>query len=87
MENLVRKLDYKPIAGNIFTSTFSFLGSVFLVLFFFVFVVTGHNNIYKAIKKRFVHRKSELGSEKLNTILADSENNETMGEMLNTGNF
>jgi predicted PurR-regulated permease PerM len=82
MENLVSHIDYKPIAGNIFTSTFSLLGSVFFILFFFVFVVTGHNNIYEAIKKRFVHRKSELGPEKLNSISADSENKETMGEKL-----
>jgi AI-2 transport protein TqsA len=82
LKNLVSNIDYKPIAGNIFSSTFSLLGSVFFVLFFFVFVVTGHNNIYEAIKKRFVHRKSELGPEKLNIVLADSKNNETMGELL-----
>jgi AI-2 transport protein TqsA len=82
IENIISNIDYKPIAGNIFTSTFSLLGSVFFVLFFFVFVVTGHNNIYEAIKKRFVHRKQEQDPEKLKTILSDSENNETMGEML-----
>ena len=82
LKNVYRNIDYKLLAGNVFTSTFSLLGNVFFVLFFFVFVVTGHNNIYEAIKKRFVHRKSELGPEKLKTILADSENNETMGEML-----
>ena len=82
MENLVSTIDYKPIAGNIFNSTFSLLGSVFFILFFFVFIVTGHINVYEAIKKRFVHRKSELGHEKLNAILAESENKETIDEKL-----
>ncbi len=68
------------VAGNIFTSTFSLLGSVFFVLFFFVFVVTGHNNIYEAIKKRYVHRKSEHDLEKLKTNSYVSESNETETE-------
>jgi AI-2 transport protein TqsA len=82
MENLVRNIDYKPIAGNIFTSTFSLLGSVFFVLFFFVFVVTGHNNIYEAIKKRFVHRKPEHDHDRSKTTLSASGNNETEAERL-----
>jgi AI-2 transport protein TqsA len=82
LKNSFKNIDYKLLAGNIFTSTFSLLGNVFFVLFFFVFVLTGHNNIYEAIKKRFVHRKSELEPEKLKTILSDSKNNETVGEML-----
>ena len=82
LKNSFKNIDYKLLAGNIFTSTFSLLGNVFFVLFFFVFVLTGHNNIYEAIKKRFVHRKSELEPEKLKTVLSDSKNNETVGEML-----
>ena len=82
LKNSFKNIDYKLLAGNIFTSTFSLLGNVFFVLFFFVFVLTGHNNIYEAIKKRFVHRKSELEPDKLKTILSDSKNNETVGEML-----
>jgi AI-2 transport protein TqsA len=76
-KNVFRNIDYKLLAGNIFTSTFSLLGNVFFVLFFFVFVVTGHNNIYKAIKKRFVHKKPENEHAKSNSILSDFENNES----------
>jgi AI-2 transport protein TqsA len=82
LKNSIQHIDYKPIAGNIFTSTFSLLGNVLFVLFFFVFVVTGHNNIYEAIKKRYVHRKHDQTPDKLKAILVDSINNETMGEML-----
>jgi len=82
IKNLYRNIDYKLLAGNIFTSTFSLLGNVFFVLFFFVFVVTGHNNIYEAIKKRFVHRNPEHEYEKLKTISPAFENNETEAEKL-----
>jgi predicted PurR-regulated permease PerM len=82
IKNLYRNIDYKLLAGNIFTSTFSLLGNVFFVLFFFVFVVTGHNNIYEAIKKRFVHRNPEHEYEKLKTISTAFENNETEAEKL-----
>src|ERR1039457_4494539 len=82
MESLVRNIDYKPIAGNIFTSTFSLLGSVFFVLFFFVFVVTGHNNIYEAIKKRFVHRKPEHDLDRSKSNLYASGNQESESEKL-----
>lgn len=50
------KLDYSLLAGSIFTSTFSLLGSTFFVLFFFIFVVTGHENIYDVIKRRYLKR-------------------------------
>jgi predicted PurR-regulated permease PerM len=82
LKNVFRNIDYKLLAGNIFTSTFSLLGNVIFVLFFFVFVVTGHNNIYEAIKKRFVHRKPEQDLDKLKTILLHSEDSETENEKL-----
>jgi AI-2 transport protein TqsA len=82
IKNVYRNIDYKLLAGNIFTSTFSLLGNVFFVLFFFVFVVTGHNNIYEAIKKRFVHRKSDHELEKIKAIPPTFENNESETEKL-----
>jgi AI-2 transport protein TqsA len=82
IKNVYSNIDYKLLAGNIFTSTFSLLGSVFFVLFFFVFVVTGHNNIYEAIKKRYVHRKSEHVPEKLKMNSYVSGSNETETEKL-----
>jgi predicted PurR-regulated permease PerM len=82
VQNSIKNIDYKLLAGNIFNSTFSLLGNVLFILFFFVFVLTGHNNIYEAIKKRYVHRKTEHEPEKLNTIVVNSLNNETLGEQL-----
>ena len=57
IQKLLTTIDYSLLAGNIFSSTFSMLGSVLFILFFFVFVVTGHNSTYESIKKRYVYQK------------------------------
>ncbi|HEX2867252.1 MAG TPA: AI-2E family transporter [Ignavibacteriales bacterium] len=51
---MLATIDYGPLAGNLFSSTFSFLGSFLFVLFFFIFIMTGHRNIYGAIKRRYL---------------------------------
>ncbi|MGE5363593.1 MAG: AI-2E family transporter [Bacteroidota bacterium] len=58
---ILNKVDYQLLAGNLFTSTFSLMGYLFFVLFFFIFVVTGHEKIYEAIKKRYksIHAPDE----------------------------
>lgn len=53
-----QKLDIGIIAGSVFTSTFSLIGTTFFVIFFFIFVVTGHHNIYESIKRRYVEYKA-----------------------------
>ena len=58
IQKIIAKLDYKALAGGIFTSAFSVGGSIFLVIFFFVFIVTGHHAIYVAFKRRY--QKSAL---------------------------
>ncbi|MHB1687019.1 MAG: AI-2E family transporter [Ignavibacteriaceae bacterium] len=57
IQRILAKIDYKLLAGGIFSSTFTVLGNILFVLFFFIFVVTGHNATYEAIKKRFVFKK------------------------------
>jgi predicted PurR-regulated permease PerM len=59
VKKYVSNLDLKLIAGNVFSSTFSLMGNVLFVLLFFVFVITGHQNVYEAIRKRYLHRKPE----------------------------
>ena len=59
IQRIVSKIDYKLLAGGIFSSTFSVLGNILFVLFFFIFVVIGHNTTYEAIKNRFVFKKVE----------------------------
>ncbi len=56
-DQLLARLDIENIAGGIFSSTFSLLGTVLFVLFFFVFVLSGNETIYKAIEHRYVFKK------------------------------
>ncbi len=53
IQNAIGNIDYKSYAGGIFSSTFSLLGSVLFIVFFFVFVLSGHETIYQALKRRF----------------------------------
>ncbi len=56
-DQLLTRLDLENLAGGVFSSTFSLLGSVLFVLFFFVFVLSGNKTIYKAIEHRYVFKK------------------------------
>lgn len=67
IQKILSNIDYKLLAGGIFTSTFSVVGNVLIVLFFFVFVFTGHKTIYAAFKRRFVNKKIEPELNKLKT--------------------
>ncbi len=46
-------LDIGGLAGGFFSSTLSFVSTVFFVLFFFIFISGGHNKIINAFKSRF----------------------------------
>jgi predicted PurR-regulated permease PerM len=56
-DQLLKTLNLQNLAGGLFSSTFSLLGSVLFVLFFFVFVLSGNETIYKSIKHRYVFKK------------------------------
>jgi len=56
-EHLLAKLNLENIAGGIFSSTVSLLGNILFVLFFFLFVLSGNETIYNAIKNRYVYKK------------------------------
>ncbi len=88
VQNLIAEIDYKLLAGNIFNSTFSLLGNIFFILFFFVFVVTGHSTIYEAIRKRYVYKKvkpelKEIKKKYGNVPAAESEVDQWMGNKYN----
>jgi predicted PurR-regulated permease PerM len=56
-DQLLAKLNIQNLAGGIFSSTVSLLGNILFVLFFFLFVLSGNETIYKAIKRRYVFKK------------------------------
>jgi predicted PurR-regulated permease PerM len=79
-EHLVAKLNLQNIAGGIFSSTVSLLGSVLFVLFFFLFVLSGNETIYNAIKHRYVYKKL---SPELNEIKKNIDNTDSTIEEQN----
>lgn len=64
IQKIIAKIDYKALAGGVFSSAFSITGSILFVLFFFVFIVGGHRGFIEAIRKRYVIGKieTEFGS-------------------------
>ena len=56
-DQLLKTLNLQNLAGGLFSSTFSLLGSALFVLFFFVFVLSGNETIYNSIKHRYVFKK------------------------------
>ncbi len=56
-DRLLATLNLQNLAGGIFSSTVSLLGNVLFVLFFFLFVLSGNETIYAAIKQRYVFKK------------------------------
>jgi predicted PurR-regulated permease PerM len=56
LEQTIQRLDYKSLAGGIFSTTINLSGGVLFVLFFFVFVVAGEKTVYETIKNYYVSR-------------------------------
>jgi AI-2 transport protein TqsA len=71
---LLAKLDMQNLAGGIFSSTFSLLGSILFVLFFFVFVLSGNKTIYNAIKLRYVFKKVSPELKRIKRDLKKNDN-------------
>jgi predicted PurR-regulated permease PerM len=89
IQRIISKINYQELAGGIFTSAFPLIGNALFILFFFIFVVTGHNTIYEAIKNRFVHDRVEPELKKLekeyhaSSEVPNSDFDQWMGDQLN----
>ncbi len=59
LEFVRETLDLGGIAGGFFSSTLSFVSTVFFVLFFFIFISGGHEKIMDAFKTRFTEKQSD----------------------------
>jgi AI-2 transport protein TqsA len=73
-DQLLKMLNLQNLAGGIFSSTVSLLGSVLFVLFFFLFVLSGNETIYESIKHRYVFKKVSPELKKIKKNLNQSEN-------------
>jgi AI-2 transport protein TqsA len=56
ISKLIKSADYSVLASGFFSSTFSIVTSILLVLFFFIFISSGHNKVFEAIRMRYVEK-------------------------------
>ena len=79
LSEFLSELDYGGILGGLFTTTLSFFSATFLILFFFIFVNTSHNQIIGSIKNRFVQTRSKIstkGLKKKGILISGEENSD-----------
>ncbi len=77
IQSLIKKIDYGSLAGGIISPTFSVLGSVLLMIFFLIFITSGHSAIYKAIERTYLERFSSLSLKKMQRQLGNIQSGET----------
>jgi AI-2 transport protein TqsA len=56
LTKILKTMDYGVLASGFFSSTFSIVASILLILFFFIFISSGHNKIFEAIRMRYVEK-------------------------------
>lgn len=59
----LKSMDYGGIAEGFFSSTFSALGTFLFIVFFFIFINTGHKHILKAIENYYANEDNGEGEE------------------------
>ena len=62
---VLKKLDYSVLASGVVESTLSVVTSVLLVLFFFIFISSGHEKTLQAIRARFVEKEIKHSLKKM----------------------
>lgn len=57
ISRILKSIDIGVLASGVFSSTLTIVASIFLVIFFFIFINTGHNKIFEAIRMRYLERE------------------------------
>jgi predicted PurR-regulated permease PerM len=78
ISNLLESYDYGGLAGGVFASTVDLVTYVFLILFFFIFISSGHEKIVEAIRLRYVEKgvKSSIKKIKKELLIKEELDNE-----------
>jgi predicted PurR-regulated permease PerM len=79
-DRFLKSLDYGGIAEGFFSSTFSALGSFLFIVFFFIFINTGHKHILESIENYFANENdssNESSDEKSKFSVEETANNIT----------
>lgn len=77
VSRLLKSFNFNLITSGVLSSTLSVVVSVLLVLFFFIFISSGHHKIVEAIRMRYVEKgiKSSLKKMKKEKATEEEENN------------
>jgi predicted PurR-regulated permease PerM len=89
LSRILHSIDYAVLAGGIFSSTLSIVVSCLLTLFFFIFISSGHNQIFEAIRMRYVEKGVKSTVEQMKkqlkqgkeSIFSENEANEALETM------
>jgi len=73
ISKIVQSVDIGVLASGVFSSTLTIAASILLVLFFFIFINTGHNKIFEAIRMRYVEREIKSSLKQMKKELKSSE--------------
>lgn len=73
INKFLKTLDYGDIASGIFTSTIDVFTNLFFILFFFIFISSGHDKIVEAIRLRYVEKNVKSTIKKLKKELKQKQ--------------
>ncbi len=73
LNRFLNTLNYSDIASGIFSSTINVFTNLFLILFFFIFISSGHNKIVEAIRLRYVEKNVKTTIKKLKKELKQKQ--------------
>jgi predicted PurR-regulated permease PerM len=85
ISKILTELDYGGIASGLFSSTLSIFSAGFFVLFFFIFVSSGHKQLIETIKRRYVESHIRVDLKKVKRNL-ESEAGDDAASQLYTQN-
>ena len=87
VSRLLQSVDVGVLASGIFSSTLTIATSVLLILFFFIFINTGHNKIFEAIRMRYVEREIKSSLKQMKKELKSAKDKDfenSMDEVMET---
>lgn len=76
ISELLQSYDYGGLASGLFSSTVDLFTYIFLILFFFIFISSGHGKFVEAIRLRFVEKGVKSTIKKIKKGIKDHDNEE-----------
>ncbi|MCX6175204.1 MAG: AI-2E family transporter [Ignavibacteriales bacterium] len=73
ISKIIQSVDIGVLASGVFSSTLTIAASILLILFFFIFINTGHNKIFEAIRMRYVEREVKSSLKQMKKELKSSK--------------